>query len=49
MPPPVETVERGDLQQRARSMVDSARQPGADDTQYEVQVVQEKVKDEPPR
>ena len=49
MPPPVETVERGDLQQRARSMVDSARQPGADDAQYEVQVVQEKVKDEPPR
>ena len=47
--PPVETVERADLQQRAQSMVDSARQPGADDVPYDVQVVQEKVKDEPPR
>lgn len=47
--PPVETVERADLQQRAQSMVDSARQPGAGDVQYDVQVVQEKVKDEPPR
>ena len=49
MPPPVETVERSDLQQRAQSMVDGARQPGADGVQYDVQVVQEKVKDEPPR
>ena len=49
MPPPVETLERTDLQQRARSAVDSARQPGADGVQYDVQVVQEKVKDEPPR
>ena len=49
MPPPVQTLERTDLQQRARSAVDSARQPGADGVQYDVQVVQEKVKDEPPR
>ena len=49
MPPPVETLERSDLQQRAQSAVDSARQPGADGVQYDVQVVQEKVKDEPPR
>jgi len=48
-PPPVQTLERTDLQQRARSAVDSARQPGADGVQYDVQVVQEKVKDEPPR
>lgn len=47
--PPVESVERADLQQRAQSMVDNARQPGVGDVQYEVQVVQEKVKDEPPR
>ncbi len=47
--PAVETVERADLQQRAQSMVDGARQPGADGVQYDVQVVQEKVKDEPPR
>jgi len=45
----VQTLERTDLQQRARSAVDSARQPGADGVQYDVQVVQEKVKDEPPR
>ena len=49
MPPPVQTLERTDLQQRAQSAVDSARQPGADGVQYDVQVVQEKVKDEPPR
>ena len=49
MPPPVETVERSDLRQRAQSAVDSARQPGADDVQYDFQVVQEKVKDKPPR
>lgn len=49
MPPPVQTLERTDLQQRARSAVDSARQPGAEGVQYDVQVVQEKVKDEPPR
>ena len=49
MAPPVETLERSDLQQRAQSAVDSARQPGADGVQYEVQVVQEKVKDKPPR
>ncbi|MGK5024638.1 hypothetical protein [Janthinobacterium sp. RB2R34] len=47
--PPVETLERSDLQQRAQSAVDSARQPGADGVQYDVQVVQEKVKDTPPR
>ncbi|OBV37675.1 hypothetical protein [Janthinobacterium psychrotolerans] len=49
MPPPVQTLERTDLRQRAQSAVDSARQPGADGVQYDVQVVQEKVKDEPPR
>lgn len=49
MPPPVETVERSDLQQRAQSAVDSARQPGHDGVPYDVQVVQEKVKDEPSR
>jgi hypothetical protein len=49
MPAPVETIERTDLQQRAQSAVDSARQPGADGVPYDVQVVQEKVKDEPPR
>lgn len=47
--PAVETVERNDLRQRAQTAVDSARQPGADDVPYDVQVVQEKVKDEPPR
>lgn len=49
VPPPVETLERGDLQQRAQSIVDSARQPGAEGVPYDVQVVQEKVKDKPPR
>lgn len=47
--PPVETLERNDLQQRAADIVESARQPGAEGVQYEVQVVQEKVKDRPPR
>ncbi|WP_426075797.1 hypothetical protein [Janthinobacterium sp. PSPC3-1] len=47
--PAVETVERNDLRQRAQTAVDSARQPGADGVPYDVQVVQEKVKDEPPR
>ena len=47
--PPVKTLERSDLRQRAADIVESARQPGADGVQYEVQVVQEKVKDEPPR
>lgn len=47
--PPVETVERSDLQQRAADIVESARQPGAEGLQYEVQVVQEKVKDKLPR
>lgn len=47
--PPVEPVERTDLRQRARSMVDSARQPGAEGVPYDVQVVQEKVQDKPPR
>lgn len=49
VPPPVETAERGDLRQRAQSAVDSARQPGAEGVPYDVQVVQEKVKDKPPR
>lgn len=49
MPAPVETIERTDLQQRARSAVDSARQPGAEGVPYDVQVVQEKVQDKPPR
>ena len=49
MPPSLETVERTELQQRAQSAVDSARQHGAGGVQYNVQVVQEKVKDEPPR
>lgn len=49
MPPPVQTLERTDLQQRAKSAVDSARQPGAEGVPYDVQVVQEKVKDKPPR
>lgn len=47
--PPVETVERTDLRQRAQSMVDSARQPGAEGVPYDVQVVQEKVQDKPSR
>lgn len=48
-PPPLQTRERSELQQRAADIVESARQPGADGVQYDVQVVQEKVKDEPPR
>lgn len=38
----VETVERGDLQQRAADMVEGARQPGADGVQYDIQVIQDK-------
>lgn len=49
VPPPLQTLERSDLQQRARSAVDSARQPGFDTVPYDVQVVQEKVEDKPPR
>lgn len=42
---PADTVERTDLQQRAASMVEDARQPGTDAPQFEVQVIQDK----PPR
>ncbi|WP_058050451.1 hypothetical protein [Janthinobacterium sp. Ant5-2-1] len=39
---PADTIERTDLQQRATSMVEGARQPGADAPQFEVQVIQDK-------
>lgn len=39
---PADTIERTDLQQRAASMVEGARQPGADAPQFEVQVIQDK-------
>lgn len=43
--PPVKTLKRTDLQQRAQSAVDSARQPDAEGVPYDVQVLQDK----PPR
>ncbi len=39
---PADTIERTDVQQRAASMVEGARQPGADAPQFEVQVIQDK-------
>ena len=39
---PADTIERTDLQQRAASMLEGARQPGADAPQFEVQVIQDK-------
>lgn len=39
---PADTIERTDLQQRAASMVEGVRQPGADAPQFEVQVRQDK-------
>lgn len=39
---PADTIERTDLQQRAASMLEGARQPGADAPQFEVQVRQDK-------
>ncbi|WP_332859472.1 hypothetical protein [Janthinobacterium svalbardensis] len=39
---PADTLERPDLQQRAASMVEDARQPGADAPQFEVQLIQDK-------